>query len=191
MSIATLLKTRLAYLDDARAVRAKRRAPCPVSLAHAAMSTCQTCGMYVPQGGFSIEELDVYREGWIISPAPNPLDAASVKANPSSKEHLEAERAWREACARLEAIDREQAAAFAAMHDPGERRVVVFDGGFVESLGERGRAGAARLEELKRQREDIEQDVQRARARVANHEAALDQRRLIWREKHRAEFERH
>jgi hypothetical protein len=73
-------KTRVDYLRDAIAVRAKRKERCPVALTHMPMTTCPTCTMFMPRGGYSFElidgqpvsELNVYREGWIVDVPEGP-----------------------------------------------------------------------------------------------------------------------
>lgn len=174
-----------------------RISPDKCSVKHMPTVPCSGCGNVPPRGALSDVPTEPRELQWSFwygastyTVAPDPLDVACERAVQSTPQHRKDEEAWNSLKAKLDALDREIATAFTASQDTSERRVIAVDGTFFEERGRRAQEAEDRVDELQRLRVDLEVDVRRARGRVGAHEAALDQRRLVWRDKHRAEFGR-
>jgi hypothetical protein len=167
---------------------------CPVK--HMPTVRCSACGNTPPRGALS-DAPTVLREtrwmfwygGSVYSPAPNAIDLAMEAAVVPSPEHIAAETllAAKQAAYTVALRALELATA---EHDKarGETKMFVRDGLFFTTGGR----ALARLEravdDARRGMEDAELDLKRARGDVAEHEEFVENQKLVWRDKHRAEF---
>jgi hypothetical protein len=164
---------------------------------HRPLVRCADCGNTAPRGALADTPDEAREVSWrfwyansTYTVAPDPLDVACERAVQPTPQHRKDEQTWSDLKAKLDALDRDMAAAFTASQDTSDRRVISNDGTFYEERSRRAQEAEDRLDDLRLRRADLEVDVQRARARVGHHEAVLDQRRRVWRDAHRAEFVR-
>jgi hypothetical protein len=124
-----------------------------------------------------------------FSVALDPIDVACEKAVQPSPEMIAAERLAAEKQAAYD-VARAAVAVATAEHDTarGERKMIVRDGMFFTTGGRAVARLERAVEDARRRMEDAEHDLKRARADFGEHEEFLDNQRLVWRDKHRAEF---
>jgi hypothetical protein len=170
--------------------------PDKCSVKHMPTVPCSGCANTPPRGALSDVPTELRELRWgfwygasTYTVAPNPIDVAMEKAVQPSPEHIAAETLLAAKQAAYDLARRALEVATAEHeHARGERKTFVRDGIFFTTGGR----ALARLEravdDARRGMEDAELDLKRARGDVAEYEEFVENQKLVWRDKHRAEF---